>query len=107
MSDFSELEFIDDKEREYFARARIGESVRAFLRSDAGRYIHGRAKLVVDAAKEQLVDCNLWTPWGRRRARRLQREAEIGRKIISFCVDAIQDGEVAFRELSERENSQD
>ena len=44
--DYSTVEFINDQEREYFAEAHLGEQVRSFLVSPAGRYLHGRAKQV-------------------------------------------------------------
>ena len=100
-----EIEFVDEKERELFARARLGESVHAFLRSDAGRYIHGRCRLELEDIKEQLLDCNLWTFLGRRRAKKLQEDAAVARKVMRFCADAIMDGEVAYQELTQYQNS--
>ena len=99
-----DIEFVDSRERELFAAAKLGEDVRKFLRSDVGRYIHGKAKIDLEDAKEQLLNCNLLTFWGRRKARQLQQKAEVARSVLRYCVDAINDGELAFQELSEREN---
>lgn len=98
------VEFVDETERELFARAELGEQVRAFLTSDVGRYLHGRSKNMLEQAKEDMlaVDTERW--WGlpgRRRMRKLQQQAELARTFMKFCADAIIDGNHAAVELKE------
>lgn len=98
------VEFVDEAEREIFARAELGEHVRAFLLSNTGRYIHGRCKIQLEQAKEDMltIDTERW--WGipgRRRMRKLQQQAEIARTIMKFLADAIVDGNHATVELDE------
>ena len=99
------VEFVDEKERELFARARLSESVLDFLRSDVGRYLHGRAKLELEEAKDQLLDCNPFSFWGRRKMRKIQMRAEVARSFMRYVSDAITDGEIAYQELKEREDA--
>ena len=94
-----EIEFADDRERELFARVLLREEVMTFLRSPAGRYLHGRAKLDLEAAKEDLLDCNPFTWWGRRKIQRIQHRADVAQSVLRYCVDAINDGNVAEKEL--------
>lgn len=96
------VEFVDETEREIFARAELGEKVRAFLQSDVGRYLHGRCKTMLEQAKEDMltVDTERW--WGipgRRRMRKLLQQAEIARTFMKFMADAMIDGDHAAVEL--------
>jgi len=95
-----ELEFVDEKEREFFARAQLGVRVRDFLESDVGRYLHGRAKAEIEQAQVEALECS--TSWfGRRKLLKLQHKAGVARSFMRWIVEAIQDGEVAFTELKD------
>ena len=52
-----QLEFIDKTERDYFAQAKLGEDIRVFLVSPAGRYLHGCAKQEVENYRDALESC--------------------------------------------------
>ena len=95
------VDFVDEKERELFARARIGEEARRFLESDLGRYLHGRAQKEIEQAQVDALECNAWTWLGRRKLLKLQHKAGVARSFLRWIVDAIQDSEVAYQELSE------
>ncbi len=99
-----EVEFINDRERILFARARLGTDALDFLRSNVGRYLHGRAKADYEQAKEDLTKCNPDSFWGRRKIRRVQVRLEVAQKFMKYCIDAITDGDVAYNELKEQEN---
>jgi len=96
-----DLEFVDDKEREYFATARLGEDFETFIRSEVGQLLHGRAKLELDAVKDQLLDCNPHSFFGRRKIQKLQNRAQQARWFIRWCYDAIYDGKNAATLLTE------
>ena len=101
---YENVEFVDDAEREIFARAELGEQVRSFLLSDVGRYLHGRCKTQLEQAKEDMltVDTERWFGLpGRRRMRKLQQQAELARTFMKFLADAIVDGNHAVVELDQ------
>jgi len=95
------VDFVDDKERELFARAQLGVKAREFLETDLGRYLHGRAQKEVEQAQVDALECNAWSWWGRRKLLKLQHKAGIARSFLRWIVEAIQDGEFAYQELSE------
>lgn len=96
---FDHLEFVDDKEREYFATAQVGENVREFLTSPVGRLLHGRMKQQFEEAKLEALRCSPDSWWGRRQLRKWQRQADIAQSFMRILADAIIDGEHAYNEL--------
>ena len=97
--DLSGIEFIDEGERMHFAHAKLGHDVRMFLRSSVGRYLHGRAKLEVIEARDAILDCNPDSFFGRRKIKKIQRQAANGRSFIRWCTDAISEGDFSEQEL--------
>ena len=95
------VDFVDEKEKELFARASIGTKTREFLESEVGRYLQGRAQQEIEQAQVDALECNPCTWWGRRKLLKLQNNAGVARNFLRWVVEAIQDGEVAFQELSE------
>jgi hypothetical protein len=95
------IEFVDQREKEYFAKAQLGEQVRLFLASPAGRYLHGRARLDFEAAKSEAIDVSPDSYFGRRKLRRLQQKAALASQFMSYLADALVEGEHAARELDE------
>lgn len=95
------VEFVDEKEKELFARSHLGVKVRDFLESDVGRYLQGRAQQEIEQAQVDALECNPRTWWGRRKLMKLQEKAGVARSFVKWIVEAIQDGEVAYQELSE------
>jgi hypothetical protein len=93
------LAFVDEQERMHFAKAQLGEQVRDFLASPAGRYLHGRAKQLLDECQANALDCNADSFFGRRKLKRYQRDAEVAKMFMSWCAEAIVEGEMSFREL--------
>lgn len=96
-----EIEFVSNRERELFARARLGGQVLDFLRSPTGRLLHGRAKADYEAGKEELVNISILSLFKYLRARRRIVHSQT---FMKYCVDAIQDGDVAYQELQDQEN---
>lgn len=99
--DYSHLTFLDERERLYFERARLGIEVHDFLRSDTGRYLHGRAKLEIEEAQAEALDCNPDSFFGRRKLKKIQRKADCARAFIRYCAEAINDGVMAEQELEQ------
>lgn len=99
------LEFVDENERIHFARAQLGEQVREFLRGPAGRYLHGRAKQDLREAQEAALECNPYSIFGRRKLKKIQHQAGIARSFITWCADAIEEGEFSYRELENYNNN--
>ena len=96
-----DIKFIDEREREYFVQAKMGQDVLDFLRSPIGRYLHGCAKQEVEELRDALEKVNPDSIWGRRKLRRLQLKAKAARHFMTWCAEAIQVGEMAYRELDE------
>lgn len=94
------LEFVDAKEREYFSQAQLGQQTRDFLISPVGRYLHGRAKEELDICKDEILECNPHSLFGRRKIAKIQRRANHASSFIRWCTDAIQEGDFAYQELS-------
>lgn len=95
------VDFVDEKERELFARAQLGTAARDFLETDLGRYLHGRAQKEIEQAQVDALECNVGTWWGRRKLKNLQNKAGVARQFLKWIVEAIQDGDVAYQELSD------
>jgi hypothetical protein len=98
-NDLSGIEFIDDGERMHFAHARMGQDVRMFLTSPVGRYLHGRARLELEEARDVILEANPHTFFGRRKIKKIQRQAESAKLFIRWCTDAITEGDFAEQEL--------
>lgn len=95
------IDWVDAREREHFAKAQLGEQVKEFLLSPVGRYLHGRAKQDLEECRELALECNPDSLFGRRKLRRLKRKAGVANNFIQWCVDAITEGEISYRELQE------
>ncbi len=91
----SDIEFVDEQERAYFAEAMVGEEVRQFLLSDTGRYLHGRAKQEYDRCRDEMFDTDPYTPEGKRKWLKLKADAQAAKWFMRWCVEAIQNGENA------------
>lgn len=91
----SDIEFVNEQERQYFAEAVIGEEMRQFLTSQVGRYLHGCAKQEYDRCRDKMFDCDPYTPEGKRDWTRLKREAAAAAHFMRWCVEAIQRGDQA------------
>jgi hypothetical protein len=97
--DLAGIEFIDEGERLHFAQAQLGHEALMFLRSNVGKYLHGRAQLQVTEAKEAVLECNPDSFFGRRKIKRLQNEAAQGLAFIRWCTDIITEGAFSTQEL--------
>jgi hypothetical protein len=102
------VSFADELERELFARAKLGEQVRAFLETPVGRYLHGRARTEmqqceVDALEALMeFDIPLWgRVIGRRKLRKIRQRSESAKNFVRWLADAIIDGDHASKELDE------
>jgi hypothetical protein len=100
-----EPQFVDDREREIFATAKLGEDVRAFLSSHpVGKLLHHRAKQMLQQAEVDAleVDACAWPYFrGRNKLRAIRQRADVARAFIEWMAEAITDGDQAARELDE------
>jgi len=106
LQDYSNVEFINDAERRYFMEGNLGEQVRAFLCSEVGQYLHGRARMDFEAAKEELFDLDPYTNEGRAEYARLKIEGCAAQNFLKWCADAIINGDAATRQLNEIGNEE-
>jgi hypothetical protein len=97
---FEDIQFVDERERELFARAQLGEQTRTFLQSPIGRYLHGRCRGEVEQCQEEVLLLDPWTWLGRRKLKKVQKRYEVASCFMRFLTDALVDGDLAYDELS-------
>ena len=93
------IEFINDQEREYFAKAMVGEEVLSFLNSTTGMYLHGRAKQVFQKCITEMFELNPYTAKGKIEHERIQRKAWCAEQFMKWCGEAIFNGQQADKLL--------
>jgi hypothetical protein len=101
-----DVSFVDEAERELFAVAILGEDVRKFLLTDpVGRYLHHRAKLMVQQAEVDAlkVDPDGWRGWfqARRKLRLIRQRADVARAFMDWLAEAIMEGNNAEQKLED------
>lgn len=101
-----DIDFVDQKERELFASAMLGEKIRTFLLTDAvGRYLHHRAKaqLLQSEIDAGAVEIDGWRGWlfARRKLRNIRQRREVAQAFINWLAEAIVDGDNAGKELEQ------
>jgi len=100
--DYSQINFINDQERIYFAEAHLGEQARDFLLSPVGRYLHGRAKQVVDLGKDTLALIeDPTTPEGVKLWKKTKQEMANAECFITWLAEAMVNGDNAAKQLEE------
>jgi hypothetical protein len=102
------IQFEDDRERELFARAALGQQVIDFLATPVGKYLHGRCRNEVEQcevdALEVLTEIDipiLGKLLARRKMRKIVQRAEIAKNFMRYLADAITDGDQAAKELDD------
>ena len=103
------VNFVDERERELFALATLGEEARRFLlEHPVGRYLHHRAKVEVQQAEIDALEVNpdSWRGWfrERRRLRTIRMRAAVARTFINWLAEAIVNGDNAEKELEDYRN---
>jgi hypothetical protein len=101
-----DIDFVDQKERELFAVASLGEHIRTFLLSDpVGRYLHHRAKaqLLQSEIDAGAVEVDGWRGWlfARRKLRQIRQRRQVAQAFINWLSEAIVDGDNAGKELDQ------
>ncbi len=105
MADPTQLDFINEQERQYFSEAVIGEEVRQFLTSSVGRFLHGCAKAEYDQCRDEMFDLEVYTPDGKREYMKLKAKAWAASHFLQWCVEAVHNGNNAATQLQHyREN---
>ena len=94
-ADPTQLNFINDAERQYFAEAVIGEEVRQFLVSSVGQFLHGCAKAEYDRCRDKMFDLDPYTQEGKKEYMNLKADAWAAAHFMQWCAEAIQNGNVA------------
>ena len=91
-ADPTELEFINDQERQYFAEAVIGVDIREFLASSTGRFLRGCAEAEYNKARDRMFEINPYTPTGKQEYEQLKADAWAASHFTIWCVEAMQRG---------------
>jgi hypothetical protein len=99
--DYSSVHFVSEQEREYFAEAHLGETVRSFLVSSTGRFLHGRAKGVIAEGKDKLADLDPTTPEGVAEWKAIKQDMANAESFMQWCAEAIVNGDNAASQLEE------
>ncbi len=97
--DYSGIDFVNDAERTYFEEARLGISFMTFLRSDVGRFMHGRAKLDLEETKTDILVLSSSDPAFLAEFERLQQKAWCAEHFMQWCSEAIVNGKNAEQQL--------
>lgn len=96
MADPTQLEFINEAERQFFAEAVLGEEVRQFLTSSVGRLLHGRAKAEYDECRDKMFDLvDPYTPEGKREFMKLKANAWAAQHFLQWCAETVVQGNEA------------
>lgn len=98
--DFEHLEFVNDQEREYFCEAKLGEDIAQFLVSEVGRYLHGRAKIQFEEAKQAAIELDHNDKDFPKKFSQVKFEAAVAEKFMTWCADAITSGNNALTQLN-------
>ena len=99
--DYSNVSFVNEQERQYFAEAHLGEQVREFLTSPVGRYLHGRAKADMEEGKNKLAEIDPRTSEGIAAWKEVKQEMAHAEMFIRYCAEAIANGDMAAQQLEE------
>lgn len=99
--DYSNVHFVSEQEREYFAEAHLGEQVRSFLVSATGRLLHGRAKQTIANGKDQLALLDPTTDEGVEKWKAIKQDMANAESFMQWCGEAIVNGDNAASQLEE------
>jgi len=94
-ADPTQLKFINEAERQFFAEAVIGEETRQFLVSQTGRYLHGCAKQEFERCRAEMFEFDPYTPEGKKRYQQLKADAWAAQHFMQWCVETMQKGDNA------------
>lgn len=94
-ADPTQLKFINESERQYFAEAVIGEEVRQFLVSSTGRFLHGCAKAEYDRCRDRIFDIDVYTQEGKQEYMKLKADAWAAAHFMQWCAEAMHNGDTA------------
>jgi hypothetical protein len=94
-ADPTQLKFVNEAERQYFAEAVIGEEVRQFLVSTVGRFLHGCAKAEYDRCRDRTFDIDVYTQEGKKEYMNLKADAWAAAHFMQWCAEAIHTGDTA------------
>lgn len=103
--DISNLEFTSEAERSYFAEAHLGLKVQEFLTSEVGRYLHGRAKIEYEEAKQSILELEQGDHDFISQFSKLKMTASTAEKFMMWCADAINSGVTAEAQLNSLEDN--
>lgn len=79
----------------------LGDEARRFVVSSLGQFMLQRAKSQEDEAIKALIEVNSWSPFARRKMRRLQNEINQARQFIDWINELIMNGDAALSQLDE------
>lgn len=96
-SPYQGVEFTSDEEREYFEEARLGIEIESWLvRTEVGRYLHGRAKADYEQAKEDLLACD---PLDAVTADKCRHKAAVANSFMRYLTEGISNGRNSEQQL--------
>lgn len=95
MADPTQLQFINEREREYFAEAVLGEEIRQFLTSSVGQFLHGCAQSEYDRCRDKMFEIDPYTIEGKKEYQKLKADAWAASHFLQWIVEAITRGNQA------------
>ena len=96
--------FADEREEQLVRQAAQGQDAEAFMLSNVGRFVCGAAVQDQREIEAALVNIRPWTPWGRRKIRKLQLKHQAIELGISYLCDQVQIGKGAEMVLREQDD---
>ena len=93
------VEFVDQREKELFDEAILGEEIIEFLNSTTGKYLYERAQIAKQKATDEVFEFDPYTADGKRKYEQLKRQAWCADHFVKWLIEAIQNGENAQTQL--------
>jgi len=97
----SNVRFKDQKEKDLFDEAMLGQEVREFLNGTTGQFLHERAKLERMEVADEISELDPYTPEGKRRFEKLKFRKMCADNFMKWCIEAITNGQNAEVQLDQ------
>ena len=103
---FEDLQFTSESQRNYFIEARLGQAVEDFLHSDVGKLLHHRAIKQYEDAKQGMCELDIDSQVDQGVYKTLKFQLKLADQFMSWCAEAIQNGQTSEQLVSELQENE-